>query len=60
MTRQKILEIVYFKKAVNNKTGNIIIAMMMITAMDHLIKTEKKYLDTKNTFLVLLIYIFGT
>ena len=60
MTKQKILEIVYFKKALKNKTGNIIITMMMIIAMDHFIKTEKKYLDTKNTFLVLLTYIFGT
>ena len=38
----------------------MIIAMMTMTAMDHFIKTEKKYIATKDTFLVLFIYIFET
>lgn len=38
----------------------MIIAMMTMTAMDHFIKTEKKYLATKETFLVFFIYIFDT
>ena len=33
--------------------------MMTMTAMDHFINTEKKYLVTKDTFLVLFIYISG-
>ena len=51
---------IYFEKAVINKKGTMIIAIIIITAIDHFIKTEKKYLATKETFLVFFIYIFGT
>ena len=37
----------------------MIIAIITIATIDHFMKTEKKYLATKDTFLIFFIYIFG-
>ena len=39
--------------------GTMIIAIITIATIDHFIKTEKKYLAAKKTFLVFFIYIPG-
>ena len=50
--------IVYFKKILEIKMGIEITANINTATINHLKKTEKKYLAIKENFLIVFIYIF--